>query len=72
MSDFEPGDDFCNFLIDIGFGKNCDKDVRDFWKKTIKGNYQGGKRRSSSPLSSSSLVAQSLKVETPKTKDQAD
>ncbi|MCJ1452974.1 hypothetical protein MMC28_003319 [Mycoblastus sanguinarius] len=44
---FEPDDGFCNFLIDIGFGKNCDSSVRDFWKKTIKSNYQGdeGRRR---------------------------
>ena len=40
--DFEPDDGYCNFLIDIGFGKNCDDSVREFWKKTIKGNYQGG------------------------------
>lgn len=44
---FEPDDYFCNFLIDIGFGKDCDSSLRDFWKKTIKGNYQGddGRRR---------------------------
>ncbi|KAI9820696.1 MAG: hypothetical protein M1827_005065 [Pycnora praestabilis] len=44
---FEPDDDYCNFLIDIGFGKNCPSDVRSFWQKTIKGNYQGddGRRR---------------------------
>jgi len=45
--DFEPDDNFCNFLIDIGFGKNCAEEVREFWKKTIKQNYQGddGRRR---------------------------
>ncbi|KAL8813083.1 MAG: hypothetical protein Q9223_003524 [Gallowayella weberi] len=45
--DFEPEDEFCNFLIDIGFGKDCDKSVRDFWVKTIKSNYRGddGRRR---------------------------
>ncbi|KAI9717063.1 MAG: hypothetical protein M1812_004998 [Candelaria pacifica] len=44
---FEPDDGFCNFLIDIGFGKNCETSVREFWKKTIKGNYQGddGRKR---------------------------
>lgn len=44
---FEPDDDFCNFLIDLGFGKDCDSSIRDFWKKTIKSNYQGdeGRRR---------------------------
>lgn len=45
--DFEPADEYCNFLIDLGFGKKCDSSVRDFWLKTIKGNYQGddGRRR---------------------------
>ncbi|KAJ9663607.1 hypothetical protein H2201_005568 [Coniosporium apollinis] len=45
--DFEPSEDYCNFLIDIGFGKDCDKDTRDFWIKEIKANYQGddGRRR---------------------------
>ena len=45
--DFEPDNDFCNFLIDIGFGKNCPQSTRDFWIKTIKSNYQGddGRRR---------------------------
>lgn len=45
--EFEPDDGFCNFLIDIGFGKDCDSNIRDFWKKTIKSNYQGdeGRRR---------------------------
>ncbi|KAL8945691.1 MAG: hypothetical protein Q9222_007806 [Ikaeria aurantiellina] len=44
---FEPEDDFCNYLIDIGFGQNCDKGVRDFWVKTVKANYRGddGRRR---------------------------
>ena len=45
--DFEPDNDYCNFLIDIGFGKNCPQSTRDFWTKTIKSNYQGddGRRR---------------------------
>ncbi|TVY53140.1 putative hydrolase [Lachnellula cervina] len=45
--DFKPDEDYCNFLIDIGFGKDCDKAVRDFWIKTIQGNYKGddGRRR---------------------------
>lgn len=44
---FEPSADYANFLIDVGFGKNCPKDVRDFWVKTVKSNYQGddGRRR---------------------------
>ncbi|KAI4172637.1 MAG: hypothetical protein LQ343_003484 [Gyalolechia ehrenbergii] len=45
--DFEPEDEFCEFLIDIGFGKDCDQTVRDFWVQTIKSNYRGddGRRR---------------------------
>lgn len=44
-SDFEPDDGFCNFLIDVGFGKDCGSSVRDFWTKTIKSNYQGNDGR---------------------------
>lgn len=45
--DFEPEKSFCDFLIDIGFGKDCDKSVRDYWTKTIKSNYRGdaGRKR---------------------------
>lgn len=47
VSDFEPGEDYSNFLIDIGFGKNCDKKTRQYWNDTIRANYQGddGRRR---------------------------
>lgn len=46
-SNFELDDEYCNFLIDIGFGKNCASETREFWKKTIKSNYKGdeGRRR---------------------------
>lgn len=45
--DFEPDTSYCDFLIDIGFGENCDKSTRDFWRKEIKANYQGddGRKR---------------------------
>ncbi|PQE18143.1 alpha beta hydrolase fold family protein [Rutstroemia sp. NJR-2017a BBW] len=45
--DFELKESYCDFLIDIGFGKDCSKDVKDFWRKTIKSNYRGddGRRR---------------------------
>lgn len=47
VSSFEPGEDYSNFLIDIGFGKDCDKSVRQYWNDTIRANYQGddGRRR---------------------------
>lgn len=45
--DFKPDLDYCNFLIDIGFGKNCPSETREFWQKTIQANYTGddGRRR---------------------------
>ncbi|KIW97802.1 uncharacterized protein Z519_01386 [Cladophialophora bantiana CBS 173.52] len=45
--DFQPDIDYCDFLIDIGFGKDCPQETRDFWRKTIQANYQGddGRRR---------------------------
>ncbi|KAK3943358.1 Alpha/Beta hydrolase protein [Diplogelasinospora grovesii] len=45
--DFEPDTDYCDFLIDIGFNKDCPQEVRDYWRKTIKENYRGddGRRR---------------------------
>ncbi|KAL2005175.1 hypothetical protein VTN00DRAFT_3025 [Thermoascus crustaceus] len=45
--DFEPDTDYCDFLIDIGFNKDCPQEVREYWRKTIKENYRGddGRRR---------------------------
>jgi hypothetical protein len=45
--DFQPDLAYCDFLIDIGFGKTCSQETRDFWRKTIQANYQGddGRRR---------------------------
>lgn len=45
--DFEPGEDYYNFLMDIGYGKTVDNDTKWFWARTIKENYGGdeGKRR---------------------------
>lgn len=45
--DFEPATEYCDFLIDTGFGKNCDKSTREYWRKEVKANYQGddGRRR---------------------------
>jgi pimeloyl-ACP methyl ester carboxylesterase len=46
-SDFEPTTEYCDFLIDIGFGRDVDSSTRKFWQDTIKSNYQGdeGRRR---------------------------
>ena len=45
--DFEPDDDYCNFLCDSGFGQDCDSGLRQRWHKLIRSNYQGdeGRRR---------------------------
>lgn len=42
-----PGDGYCEFLINSGFGENCKDEVREFWRKTINENYRGdaGRRR---------------------------
>ncbi|KAF7504266.1 hypothetical protein GJ744_002524 [Endocarpon pusillum] len=45
--DFVPDDSYCNHLVDIGFGENCEQEVRKVWVKEIKDNYGGdeGRRR---------------------------
>lgn len=45
--DFQPDLSYCDFLIDIGFGKDCSEETKEFWRKTIQSNYQGddGRRR---------------------------
>lgn len=45
--DFSPSADYCNFLIDVGFGQDCPAETRKFWTETIQTNYQGhdGRRR---------------------------
>ena len=44
---FEPSEAYADFLIDIGFGKECPKETRGFWVKEIQKNYRGdeGRRR---------------------------
>ncbi|KAF2027075.1 alpha/beta-hydrolase [Setomelanomma holmii] len=45
--DFVPSKEYSNFLIDIGFGTNVAKDIRDYWVSEIEKNYRGddGRRR---------------------------
>jgi len=45
--DFVPDNDYCDFLVDLGFGKDCHPDVRQFWRQKIQENYKGddGRRR---------------------------
>ncbi|KAG9953637.1 alpha/beta-hydrolase, partial [Aureobasidium melanogenum] len=44
-SSFRPGNEFADFLIDIGFGKDCESSVRDFWRSEIASNYVGEEGR---------------------------
>ncbi|GME28058.1 putative alpha beta fold family hydrolase protein [Neofusicoccum parvum] len=45
--DFVPPDAYCDYLIDVGLGKDCAADARAFWTARIKENYAGdaGRRR---------------------------
>lgn len=47
QTSFEPSDEYCNYLIDIGFGKDIDSDTRKLWTENIKKNYRGedGRKR---------------------------
>ncbi|KAG4436911.1 hypothetical protein IFR05_007599 [Cadophora sp. M221] len=43
--EFALDDQFCDFCIDIDFGKACDDETRTFWRKTIKDSYRGDEGR---------------------------
>lgn len=45
--DFEPDDGYCNTLINLGLGPDCDPTLREFWIKKVKESYAGdeGRRR---------------------------
>lgn len=45
VPDFEVPLWYSDFLIDIGFGKDVDSKVRDFWRNQIKNNYVGEEGR---------------------------
>ncbi|KAF2428268.1 alpha/beta-hydrolase [Tothia fuscella] len=47
VDSYEPSTEYCEFLIDIGFGKDCPSSTREQWTKAIKANYQGdaGRKR---------------------------
>jgi pimeloyl-ACP methyl ester carboxylesterase len=44
---FEPSNEYCDFIVDIGFGKDCPADKRKLWHELVKKNYQGdaGRKR---------------------------
>jgi pimeloyl-ACP methyl ester carboxylesterase len=39
--DFVPTDDYCNFIVDVGFGSDCPDAVRKQWHELVKKNYAG-------------------------------
>ncbi len=43
--DFEPSSEYCNLVMDTGFGTNCEEHVRKFWTETIKKTYKGDEGR---------------------------
>ncbi|BCR83040.1 alpha/beta fold hydrolase [Aspergillus chevalieri] len=45
--DFEPPLAYCDMLVNTGFGEDCPAETREYWRKTIRENYQGddGRRR---------------------------
>jgi hypothetical protein len=45
--DFEPGDAYCDFLMEIGYGKSVTPELTQRWGQTLKETYSGddGKRR---------------------------
>lgn len=45
--DFEPPDQYCDLLLDSGFGPDVKEEVKKFWIKEIKANYHGddGRKR---------------------------
>lgn len=45
--DFDPGDGYVDFLMEIGYGKTVEKKLRDFWADQVKFHYKGsaGKRK---------------------------
>jgi hypothetical protein len=40
VPDFAPGDAFVDFVVDVGFGKECPAETREFWKKEAAKNYE--------------------------------
>lgn len=47
VDNFEPTNEYCDYIVDIGFGKDCPKEVRQKWHSKVKENYQGdaGRKR---------------------------
>ena len=53
---FEPDDGYCDFLIDIGLGKDCDKKVQEFWTESVKRKYAGDEGRKRARMAAINLL----------------
>ena len=45
--DFEPTNDYCDFIVNVGFGEDAPDSTRKQWHETVKKNYKGdaGRKR---------------------------
>lgn len=43
--DFIPTDDYCDFIVSVGFGKDVSESVRKQWYALVKKNYAGDEGR---------------------------
>lgn len=53
---FEPGEDFSNYLINLGFGQDCDAKTRAFWNAAIREDYRGDEGRKRIRMASINLA----------------
>lgn len=46
-AEYEPTKDYCDYIVDIGFGKDCPAETRKQWHSLVKKNYAGdaGRKR---------------------------
>lgn len=55
--DFEPGQDYYDYLMDIGHGKDADAHTRAFWAEIIKNTYQGDEGKKKICMAAINLVS---------------
>lgn len=55
IPEFEFDNQFCDFLIDSGFGKDIALDERDFWRAAVKKNWGGDEGRKRARMSAINL-----------------
>ncbi len=53
--DFIPSYGYCNMLIDLGLGKECDPALREYWVNEVRARYQGDDGRKRARMASINL-----------------